>query len=114
MHGGTQAALPTLGSDETDRDALFDSIFASAIEAGIVPAGELAPVDPTALRYIPRQLRGNAELSPRSVGSRYNTAEVDRSKCQRPLRMSITSSAAGFTSPTNGWGRCGSPQPDRD
>ena len=66
---GMKAAELTLAPNGTDRDDVVRFDPPPRDRGGNRSRREFATVDPTALRDIPRQLRRNAELSPRTVGS---------------------------------------------
>jgi amino acid adenylation domain-containing protein len=96
--------LPTLGSNETDRDASFDSILRQAVEAGIVPNGS----SPQLIRRLYEIFRANLEAT---LNYRHDPLDRDvillRSIGELPPEAAGPHSIVGsmFVSPTNGWER---------
>jgi amino acid adenylation domain-containing protein len=101
---GMQAASATLGSNETDRDTLFDSIVRQAMEAGIVPNES----SPRLIRRLYEIFRANYEAT---LNYRHEPLDRDitllKSTEQMPADAANVHRIVGssFTSPTNGWER---------
>ena len=101
---GMQPTLPALGSVETDRDALFDSILRQAMEAGIVPNRS----SPQLIRRLYEIFRANYEAT---LCYRHEPLDRDitllKSTEQMPAAAAYVHHIVGssFTSPTNGWER---------
>jgi amino acid adenylation domain-containing protein len=101
---GMQAAPPTPGFHETDRDALFDSILRRAIETRIVPAES----SPQLIRRLYEMFRANYEAT---LNYRHGPLDRDitllKSTDQMPADAATVHRIVGssFKSPTNGWER---------
>lgn len=98
---GIQVTQPTLGSNDADRDVLFDSILRYAIEAGIVPHGS----SPQLIRRLYEIFHANYEAT-----LNYRHEPLDRDitllKCTEQLpavAADVYRVVGGFAGPPDGW-----------